>query len=330
VLERLTLLRDADLTGIEDPCDLVRGGYCDAVRLFVKQEPHKISKLRDGRVRLIFSVSLVDNLVARLLCTLQNSTEINNWATIPSKPGLSLADAGQRILYRNVLLGASGGSIAEADVSGWDWCFQESDFLADLERRLDLCSGRGTVFERILRNHFHCMARKVVVLSDGSMYSQGTPGVLPSGWYNTSGTNSYVCVLHGHMVAAVGNVPRPWAIGMGDDTIQRYVPGAVDTYKRFGKRLKMYNAVTPSQFEFCSTQWMGSEYGFPVNVDKMLCKLLMNPPIDDFDFEQRLGQFSFEVRHLHPKELELAMNLIGFADWGVEELWEECSDHDIC
>ena len=49
--------------------ELVKAGLCDPIRVFVKNEPHSSKKLEEGRVRLIMSVSIVDQLVERVLCS---------------------------------------------------------------------------------------------------------------------------------------------------------------------------------------------------------------------------------------------------------------------
>lgn len=302
MLERLARLRDFDCSQNLEPRKLVELGLCDAVKLFVKNEPHKLSKLQEGRVRLIFSMSLIDNIIARMLCSLQNNTEINQWELIPSKPGMGLNDASLRTIYQNVINLSCGGKIAESDISGWDWSVYEWELEADFNRRLELNGGRGTIWESIARAHFYCVARKVMVLSDGTMYQQLTPGIMPSGWYNTSSTNSFMRALDHYMVVhrhnSINNSDfSPDCIVMGDDGVERWIPDGQEMYRGLGKTVKMYTEVSSEHFEFCSTLFKCG-LGVPVNVDKQIVNLLYYKPFTVWDAYERINQFEYELRNL--------------------------------
>lgn len=300
IRERLCLLADFDYT-LSDPMDLVLNGLMDPVKLFVKNEPHKLSKLLEGRLRLIFSMSIIDNGIARLLFSSQNQSEIETWDSIPLKPGMGLTDEAMNKIYAYVK-SAVGFELMEADMKGWDWSFQESDFKTDLERRIILAGARGTVWERIAKAHYYCVARKVVCLSDGRMFKQLTPGIMPSGWYNTSSTNSAVRAMN-HAHAAIAEKIKPWIMAMGDDSVERFVPRLEYHYQTLGKTCGMLNKVTCEDFEFCSTRFSGG-IGVPVNVSKQLYNLLAHIPLTLSDATQRFGQFSYELRN-HPQLREL-------------------------
>ena len=70
--------------------DLLDNNLVDPVRLFVKQEPHPSRKFLTGKMRLISSVSIVDQLVERLFHSYINNKFIEQWVNIPSKPGIGL------------------------------------------------------------------------------------------------------------------------------------------------------------------------------------------------------------------------------------------------
>jgi len=133
VLARLHLLYDLDTNKDYMPTELVKMGVVDPVKVFVKSEPHKVTKLEEGRVRLICSVSLIDNVIAKLLCSLQNNTEILHQADIPVKPGLGLHDEGLHDINVYVKQHFANASLAEADVKGWDWSVQQFDFDMDCQ-----------------------------------------------------------------------------------------------------------------------------------------------------------------------------------------------------
>ena len=49
-------------------------------------------KLQKERWRIISSVSLVDEIVDRMLYGTQNRAEINHWSSTPSMPGVGFSD----------------------------------------------------------------------------------------------------------------------------------------------------------------------------------------------------------------------------------------------
>lgn len=302
ILQRLSLLCDLDTSTNHKPSELVLMGMVDPVKVFVKSEPHKIAKLQEGRVRLICSVSLIDNVIAKMLCSLQNNTEILHHSTLPVKPGLGLHDDGLRSISEYVKTHFAECTLAEADVKGWDWSVQEADFKLDCDRRIALAGAKGTVFERLLRAHFYCMARKVFVLSDGTMHEQLRPGVMPSGWYNTSSSNSSMrCINHYILAAEQGFSPRVMA--MGDDSLERSFPNAMELYKTLGKTVSMFNDVEPDDFEFCSTRFKG-ELGYPVNADKQIFTLLSNEKVTPIEATELWQTFRYEMRN-HPQKSEI-------------------------
>jgi len=296
VLDRLSSLCNLDTSKDYKPAELVRMGMVDPVKVFVKQEPHKLTKIQEGRVRLICSVSLLDNLIARLLCSQQNNTEILRHSTLPVKPGLGLHNDGLKALNSYVNTVFSDHDPAEGDVKGWDWSFQEWDFTMDCERRIHLARASGTVFEKILKSHFYCMARKVFVLSDGTMHEQIIPGIMPSGWYNTSSSNSNCRCMNHHMIAIEkGFDPRIMA--MGDDSVEVYFDDAIDAYSRLGKNMSMFNKVSRVDFEFCSTRFNGY-LGVPVNIDKQIYNLLSNQNCTQTAALELWLVFKYEMRNL--------------------------------
>jgi hypothetical protein len=298
VIERVHKLLSLNLREDHSPISLIEDGYFDAVKVFIKQEPHKLEKLQSGRLRLISSMSLIDNTISRMLFAQQNSAEVSVHDVIPSKPGLALTDEGLTSIKKAV--SAYPGRIAEADVSGWDWSVSEEELQADLERRIRLNGSVGSIWERLARAHVFCVARKVFLTSDGALHSQCIPGVMPSGWYNTSSTNSAIRVLDHHVVNDhLDPYAKGFIIAMGDDSVEKYVEGAVDCYRSIGHNVKMYNEVTLDDFEFCSQRFVG-EFAHPVNVSKQLYALLCYTYKDNYERVERLAQFQHEMRH-HPK-----------------------------
>lgn len=266
------------------PKELLDGGYTDAIRIFVKDEPHSTTKLEEGRVRLICSVSLIDQLIERLLCGEQNRKEIDLWRYIPSSAGLGLHDEGLVHIWEKVNRESQGGSVASSDMSGFDWSVQEWELYLDCEVRARLMSA-GPLVSRALFNRVTCLSRAILQTTDGSMYAQLLPGVQKSGSYNTSSTNSRIRYALARMVGA------PWAVTMGDDCVEAPVDGAKAKYAELGHTLKSYELLDGG-FEFCSTQF-SEDSAIPIKPFKMIFAFGSEEgqPI------QRLAQLQYELRY---------------------------------
>ncbi|WBG54469.1 P2ab [Mimosa mosaic virus] len=255
VVERLYLLMNANLKEMSkmSPVELVAAGFCDPVRLFVKQEPHPVKKLAEGRYRLISSVSLVDQLVERMLFGPQNTLEIDQWYKIPSKPGMGLSSRDQqRMIWQDVKRKHHLHPAAEADISGFDWTVQEWELWSDVEIRIALAGVGRLPVSNCMRARFYCFMNSVFQTSSGELIAQGYPGIMKSGSYCTSSTNSRVRCLMAELIGA------PWCIAMGDDSVEGFVPGAKEKYLKLGHTCKDYVACKTyasgelEKFNFCS------------------------------------------------------------------------------
>lgn len=219
---------------------------------------------------------------------------------------MGLHDEGLETLNREIRSAIEVTDICESDVSGWDWSVKEWELQMDLERRLALNRAHGTLWERVARAHYYCISRKLMVLSDGSMYEQMSPGVLPSGWYNTSSTNSAIRIMDHHIAknlhTPISSYKEGWCVSMGDDAIEQWFPGAASSYLQLGKNMKMFTRIVTT-FEFCSTLFPPSGLGYPVNVDKQLFKLL-NSRSSLTDKRLLFNQFVYEMRN-HPDKVQL-------------------------
>ncbi|AYN77812.2 P1-P2 fusion protein [Pumpkin polerovirus] len=255
------------------PEELVQAGLCDPIRVFVKGEPHKQSKLDEGRYRLIMSVSMVDQLVARVLFQNQNKTEIALWRAIPSKPGLGLSTDEQITDFARNLsqyVKESRGDIIErwhecvvpTDCSGFDWSVSSWMLEDDMVVRNNLTLNNTELTKRLRAAWLKCIANSVLCLSDGTLLAQEFPGVQKSGSYNTSSSNSRIRVMASIYAGA------SWCIAMGDDALE-----SSDTDLRVYSDLGLKVEVS-DKLEFCSHHFKSSSLAIPVNVGKMLYKLI--------------------------------------------------------
>lgn len=278
-------LAETELHGLS-PVELISRGYCDPVRLFVKQEPHTASKLAEGRYRLISSVSLVDQIVERMLFGPQNRAEIAMWDSIPSKPGMGLTLKSQaRKIFSDLAVKHTQCPAYEADISGFDWTVQDWELWADVEIRIKLC-GAGVDLAQCMRNRFYCFMNSVFQLSDGTLIQQCSPGVMKSGSYCTSSTNSRIRCL---MAEIIGS---PWCIAMGDDSVEGYVENAKEKYDALGHKCKDYkvcesDGLSLRSVGFCS-HYIDSNGAYLTSWAKTLFKHLHSRDEEFSDIEVEL------------------------------------------
>lgn len=253
--------------------ELVQKGLCDPIRVFVKGEPHKQSKLDEGRYRLIMSVSLVDQLVARVLFQEQNKLEITLWRSIPSKPGMGLSTDAQVTEFMSSLSQHVQVPVEDlvydwekhvlpTDCSGFDWSVSDWLLQDEMEVRNRLTQNNNDLTKRLRSCWLKCLSNSVLALSDGSLFAQRVPGVQKSGSYNTSSTNSRIRVMCAFHAGA------SWCVAMGDDALES-VDTNLEVYKDLGLKVEV-----SGQLEFCSHIFEKPDLAIPVNVGKMLYKLI--------------------------------------------------------
>lgn len=294
------------------PVELVKAGLCDPVRVFVKQEPHTKAKVNSRRFRLICSISVVDQIVERVLCAEQNNEEILLWGSLASCPGMGLTlDVQTDQLWDNVQEAAKHCSITSSDLSSFDWTVQEFELKGDAESRIQLANAEGTLFAIALRNRTMCLCNKVFALSDGRLYAQLRPGVQASGSYTTSSTNSRVRVAAGFYAGS------DWVKAMGDDALEEYRAGALEAYKELGKIVKEYTIFNDNEpFEFCSHLFEARSVVKPLNWARSLYRLLHQ--VDNK--ASYLAELLALLRHD-------AVNSATVCDVVVRAGW--CSDNDV-
>jgi hypothetical protein len=290
VLARLELLVSGKWDGLS-AVDLVKQGFCDPVRVFVKNEPHKVKKLDEELYRLISSVSMIDQLIERLIAAPQNQAEIDNWRTCPSKPGMGFTKDSQAQELID-MVASHLEEASEADISRWDWSVKRwQQELEALARTRLAGQSKDSRYARIVKGRFYCICRPVLVLSDGRMYILPFIGLQLSGSYMTSSGNSRM------RVKLAWEVGADWAIANGDDDVETTVPDAVAKYKKRGFTVKMYTRCKERQglytggFEFCSHYFVDG-VAKSLNIVKGTVNLLSGALTED-----RLRQWKMDNRH---------------------------------
>lgn len=293
VLDRIENLLSFSLDEIKSMSRIERidNNLVDPVRCFVKAEPHKAEKVKEGRMRLIASVSLVDKIIEMLLHRSLHKTEIRNWMSIPSKPGIGFSKEMNDDVFDSVMEKHSIETQAYTDISGWDWSVKDYMIEDCAEGEILLCYNASEVWKHLVRAEAIKESQSVYQFSDGTLVALKYNGVVNSGKYKTSRGNSWMRVYLAHSIGA------RFCIAAGDDSVESFVEDAVAKYKEKGFTIKDYQRVEDG-FEFCS-RWYQQGFSFPLNGDKMLMNLLHCRIEDESQFAMALLQFT-DMMQDHP------------------------------
>lgn len=249
-IDRLVKLLTWDINYILTltPQQLMDYNLVDPVRLFVKNEPHASSKFKTGKMRLISSVSIIDQLIERLLHSRINEYLIMDWKAIPSKPGIGLnTDADFSAIadqYKQIQNPCS------SDIKGWDWSVQYDELVYVAELRAHMYQlPTDHPFMRAICTRQHLVATSIYGLSDGTLfYSPTEIGVQLSGCYLTSAGNSEMRIANTINAAAINNIAL--TLDEGDDNTT------------IAKAIAMYNLDPQKyldQLPYCYNMAMGDD-----------------------------------------------------------------------
>jgi hypothetical protein len=287
---RISLLTQSDVVE-SDPRILVKNFIKDPIRLCIKDEPHPIQKLIDGRYRLISSCSIVDEIIFGMVCGPQNEQEILFNALIPSKCGMGLTlddQISDLWNYAEPWIDTATSS----DVSGWDWCLDEWKMMLAVKSQILLTNGSDNKFYcRLLNNMAHCMMRSLFVTSSGRMFVLRAVGIMKSGFPITASWNSRIRCSLSYLVGSKA------CMTMGDDCNEATdlsPDELVARYASLGVRVTDVLPASGRSFSFCS-HFFEDGKAIPENPWKPFFNLLNS----DYNDPIYLSSFHTSMRN-HP------------------------------
>jgi len=198
--------------------ELKSGPAMDPINVFIKSEPHKMKKVRERGWRLIQGISIVDNLISRILVGDFCDDMIQKVEEIPNKAGWTPAKGGYRWLASRF-----PGEKLMADKSQWDWTMQGwvVEAIIDLLDRLSEHSSTPW-WRTVVVNHFASLFHGCVFSVGRVRVRQTAFGVMKTGSLLTISLNSIAQVAL-HILAAKRsgtNWRRSLPAVLGDDTMQ--------------------------------------------------------------------------------------------------------------
>lgn len=244
---------------------------CHPIRLFIKSEPHKIAKIQQRRYRLIYSVSIIDTIIDRMLLGEFADRLMENWLVTPSMIGWSPLYGGWKILPFDCV---------GYDLTAWEYTVPKWLILAFRRVAQDLRVGTQTNFEfgtweELLSWRIDCLFdRAEVVLSNGRRYRLEVFGIMKSGSFITIMANTVMQrLLFVTACIACGMAKIPRQLAMGDDGVfDEELPAEVlQCVEGLGFYLK-----EPARNEFCGITW-GRGKVDPVYRGKHLAKFRFMP-----------------------------------------------------
>lgn len=274
--------------------DLMKAYLVYPTQAKIKQEPHAREKLEQQRYRIFFAVSMVHEIVTRVLYGNIVNREADNWRKLPVKPGIGFTDDMVRDLYQHV--DSLGENREDNDGSGYDWSQRQWVIDVVTEATIeayDIDSCRA----ELMRIDVYLSYKTPWLISDGTLlevYFEGENRewlVWKSGRFTTARDNSWGRITLAHLAAErLGKLDQSWAVTMGDDCVESDLDR---DYTQFGIRITDRNKTRRGEpFTFCSHEIRADGRAKLIPWGKTLYRLLSNRPDWEFVF-----QFEHELRH---------------------------------
>nr|QYC92637.1 putative RdRp [Rhodnius prolixus virus 6] len=206
----------------------------DPIKVFIKQEPHKLKKREEGLWRNISAVSPVDSLIDRMLFGPYMDEVVENYQSYPCKIGWSPTRGGYR--YMSALFGK--GKKISLDKSGWDWTVPS--WLVDEWLRFMLWTlPEDNKFARhLFKMRFLILFEQAIFeLGDHFRVQQKFKGFMKSGCFLTIFLNSLgQSMMHYAAMILLGKNPLDYApSAIGDDTLQKFF----SFYEEYREKLRL-------------------------------------------------------------------------------------------
>jgi len=285
-VHRLLKLSDAIYSDL-DSFEPYKQGLRDLVRPFMKTEPHPERKRVTGAYRIISGVSIVDQLVERVIFYCFSQMIKNNYPKLDMLIGIGFTDDMVAEIYQKVH--AMPGQKYSSDISGWDSSIQEDLQRAFKDIVIDSCENPCKPWLNAITNWLTLNVHAHFVLPNGHIVKPKHPGMILSGGYITTIMNSTLRVLCSVNCSSTAYV-------MGDDCIECSDLSEKEltaNYTSKGFVVRDVVKVESDSFSFCSHTYTRDNGAALESYKKALYKLFSHKKRDT----QRLRAILYEMRH---------------------------------
>jgi len=315
------------------PLDFVRANLTDPTRMMIKNEPHDLQKVLDRVFRLIWNLSVVDQIVDKMLYKPLDNLMIENWEICTSKSGMPATQAGWFSLAKGVK--SVSDMARDSDNSMWDWGVTKDLMYTDVYKRSimmgmapEASKNMEEIKQRMRKSEFltvrmMCLnvemrARPAIVLSNGIIFEAEQDIGVQSGKSNTSSSNGNMReILEDQVVTNCGYQLADCMGTMGDDFFcSQKGPFNVETYKfemlRYGSVIKQVN-IGKEFFEFCSHRIsLKDGSAVYINKEKAIMQFCVTSLVDAHRLEAMLQYVGEDVL-----EMEEVKRHPEFAEWCI-------------
>lgn len=257
---------------------VMAGTYEHQFRMFIKDEPHKVSKIKAGKWRLIACAALPVQIVWRMALKHQNDWLNDHPYTTPSAHGLVFCYGGwKRFLAHARTLGLN----ISRDLRAWDTT--APGLILFLVKEFRKRQGGPDSWYRVMDLLYDdAFLNSVLRFSNGIVLKQCFAGFMKSGLFVTISDNSLaMAAMHALACLRCGQKIGKCSC-TGDDVVQNYISTAyIDALESLGCVVKEYTA----RLEFMGTIFE------PNPVPMYLHKHIVNFWTTEEDVEQRLDSY---------------------------------------
>jgi len=239
-------------------------------RMFIKFEPHKLSKLSTKRYRLIACAPLHLQVVWHMCFDSQNEKLLEESLSIPTQHGMTLFSGAWKHYHRGW---QENKLVASTDCRAYDWTLPHwaLDDAKTLRKRLVTSPANWNNVVDFLYHNAYVDCN--IILSNGDTFKQIIPGCQKSGCVNTISDNGFTGdIIDTHVCIDAGIPFQPKSL-VGDDKLTTLV--MLDYMQEFEKYGISIKTATVTQ-EFMGNQW-DRGYPEPMYFGKHAFRLLHAP-----------------------------------------------------
>lgn len=213
---------------------VMAGDYEHIFRAFIKMEPHKAAKAREGRWRLIIQSALCVQVAWKMAFSHIEQSLLDNMGSHPSAYGEVWFGGGWRRFKRRA---ERLGTKWCLDKRAWDWNSPGYIYEDIKELRIRLTLNPTEEWLRVVDLLYDDAYVNSVILVGDKLYRQTVPGLMKSGLLVTISDNSFAQVLLDRYACVRLRKRFSRIFATGDDTIQDEPEDAeayVDVLQTFG------------------------------------------------------------------------------------------------
>lgn len=280
-----------------DPVEIYKQNFHGLVTPFEKWEPHPPRKAKNGKWRIVNCLSVVDQVVERVLFTPAVKAVKASYPVSGAVVGIGFSDDHVKHFAKEVTSTPHLGW--SSDVGGWERSLDASyvkEASENLIRNMESFDN-DSILVRAIRRHAHMITNPVFIVStpDYSLYElvvRENMGGMLSGSYMTTLYNT-MCRLD---VSYLAGIEKPRAAG--DDCLDgtKMSKDALSKgYSKLGYTLRDVEPITRDKFSFCSHTFRCKDGKWSAQLEswpKALFKTLTRPLTPE-----REAAFHYEMRN---------------------------------